>query len=63
MDNDLLTTIEAARYLTLKKNTLEIWRVQGKGPRFLKFGRSVRYRKSDCNSWITGRERRNTSKK
>ncbi len=35
---DLLSNKQAARLLGIQPNTLEIWRVQGKGPPFLKLG-------------------------
>jgi predicted DNA-binding transcriptional regulator AlpA len=32
--------------------TLELWRSVGRGPRFVKLGRSVRYRKRDVERWL-----------
>ena len=63
---DIMTTIEAASYCRLSKQTLERFRVSGGGPRFVKFGKSggtaaVRYRKSDLDDWIAGRVVRSTS--
>lgn len=58
---DWLDTTEAAEYLSLKKCTLEAWRSRGGGPRFVKLGRSVRYRAQDLNHWIENRVRANTS--
>lgn len=43
MEKEFLTTEEAAKFLDVKPNTLEIWRVRGYGPSFHKFGRNVRY--------------------
>lgn len=37
----------AAACLNQRPKTLESWRVQGIGPRFLKYGRAIRYRLSD----------------
>ena len=48
----LLTNKEAAELLGLKPNTLDIWRIQGKGPAYRKVGRLVRYSESDVISWI-----------
>lgn len=48
----LLTNSQTAELLGLKPNTLEIWRVEGRGPTFIKIGRSVRYRESDVVQWI-----------
>jgi hypothetical protein len=42
---DFIDTSKAAKILGIKKGTLEVWRHQGKGPKFYKFGRSVRYYK------------------
>ena len=52
MQTDFLDTQQAAEYLNLKKNTLEIWRLRGDGPGFCKFGRAVRYRKQDLDAYI-----------
>lgn len=38
-----LTTPEAAAYLNVKPATLCQWRWNGRGPKFCKIGRSVRY--------------------
>ncbi len=61
----LLTTSETAAMLGLKINTLEIWRVQGKGPHFLKvgdgLGAPVRYRRSDVVAWLEARQYGSTS--
>lgn len=56
-----LDTNEAAAYLSLQRTTLEAWRCRGGGPRFVKLGRSVRYRSSDLDTWIESRTRSNTS--
>ncbi|MBR8000354.1 helix-turn-helix domain-containing protein [Burkholderia vietnamiensis] len=34
---------EAAERLRVSKNTLSNWRVQGRGPKFIKLGRKVLY--------------------
>lgn len=54
------TTKEAAKYLGLKRTTLEAWRCRGGGPRYLKLGRSVRYRLSDLDAWVESRILDNT---
>jgi hypothetical protein len=38
-----LTTTEAAVYLNVKPATLCQWRWNGRGPKFCKIGRSIRY--------------------
>ena len=52
MTNRLMTTIEAADYLTLGKTTLERWRLTGQGPRFAKMGAAVRYRQEDLDAFV-----------
>lgn len=55
-------TPQAAQYLgDLKPETLEAWRCRGGGPRFVKLGRSVRYRESDLDAFIESRLRASTS--
>jgi excisionase family DNA binding protein len=46
-----MTTTEAADHLNVKPSTLEQWRWQGKGPRFVKMGRCVRYRRADLDAF------------
>lgn len=48
----LISTEEAADMFGLRKNTLEIWRVNGKGPKFFKIGRSVKYDVGDLNMFL-----------
>ena len=38
-----LNTVEAAAYLGIRPNTLEVWRTKHKGPRYSKIGRRVLY--------------------
>jgi excisionase family DNA binding protein len=49
---DWLTPTEAAEYLKLKPRALEHMRGQGRGPRFFKAGRLVRYRLADLDLWL-----------
>lgn len=49
---EVQTTTQAANYLGVSKQRLEIWRHQGKGPRFIKLARMVRYRKSDIDEFL-----------
>jgi len=48
----LVDTKRAARFMGLKESTLEQWRVYGKGPEFVKMGRSVRYRVRDLQQYL-----------
>jgi excisionase family DNA binding protein len=51
----VLTTPEAASYLHIQPTTLEQWRWNGRGPRFIKMGRSVRYRIADLDAFTEAR--------
>ena len=51
----LLTTREAAVYLRIQPATMEQHRWNGRGPRFVKLGRSVRYRQSDLDAFLDAR--------
>ncbi len=57
----LLTEGEAAEHLRLKVKTLQNFRVTGAGPKFIKLGRSVRYRMSDLQAHIEANVRRSTA--
>ena len=62
MKQDLVNTPDAAEHLGgLKPNTLEIWRIQGVGPRFIKCGRLVRYRIKDLDAYLDARTHSSTS--
>lgn len=58
---DYLTTQEAADLLRLKKNTLEVWRVQGRGPVFLKLGSRVLYERAALEDYTAANRRKSTS--
>ena len=38
--------------LALPERTLDQWRYVGKGPRFVRVGRHVRYRDEDIDAWV-----------
>jgi len=48
----LLDCIPAADYLGLSPITLADWRVQGRGPRYVKLGRRVKYDIADLDDYI-----------
>lgn len=56
-------TPTSAAYIGMKPGTMEVWRVSGRGPRYIKYGRNgaVRYRKSDLDAWIAEQTRQHTS--
>ena len=47
-----LKTPTAAAYLNIQPATLEQWRWNGKGPRYVKIGRAVRYRICDLDAFL-----------
>jgi excisionase family DNA binding protein len=47
-----LTEREVAELLGLSVATLRAWRHRGKGPRFLRLGRSVRYLPADVDEFV-----------
>ena len=57
---DVMTTEQAADYLQMSRQRLEIWRHHGKGPRFVKLARMVRYRRNDLDFWLEQHVRDNT---
>ena len=61
MQDQLLTTAEAAKRLAVTVSYLEKTRVIGGGPEFLKLGRSVRYEPSALAAWVDSTRRRSTS--
>ena len=50
----ILTIDEAAAYLSIPKATLYTWRTRraGFGPRAVKLGGCLRYRRSDLDAWV-----------
>jgi excisionase family DNA binding protein len=48
----LLSTEEAAGFLNCQPQTLNRWRHEGKGPRYFKVGRLVRYSENQLKEWI-----------
>lgn len=59
--DQLLTNDELADELGVHRSTTAQWRlVGGRGPRFVKVGASVRYRRSDVEKWLTSQTRTGT---
>ncbi len=46
-----LTTAEAAQYLRVSRPTLERWRGEGRGPRYLRAGWRCLYRREDLDAF------------
>lgn len=56
-----LNTQQAAIYLGLSIQYLEIARHKGGGPEYIKLPRAIRYTKADLDNWMDARRRRHTS--
>ena len=52
---ELVTRRQLAEYLGMTEPALSQMVVRGQGPRFLRFGRSVRYRREDVLAWLDDR--------
>lgn len=59
--DELLTPEEVAKMLRHEAPTLERWRSTGYGPRYVKFGRRVAYRREAVEAWIRSQERSHTN--
>jgi predicted DNA-binding transcriptional regulator AlpA len=51
-EDALLTETEAADTLRNSIRTLQAWRLKSFGPKFVRVGRAIRYRRGDINAWI-----------
>ena len=58
----LMTLQDGAEYLKVSKSTLYSWRSKNentgptKGPRSIKLGKHVRYRRTDVDAWVAEHE-------
>ena len=57
----LRSEADAAEFLCASPRTLQTWRLQGGGPRYVKNGRSVRYRLKDLIAYSEAHLRAHTS--
>lgn len=48
----LLNENDVALQLSVTKAALRRWRLEGRGPRFLKLGSLVRYQQNDISAWL-----------
>lgn len=61
MPEDVLTEKETAALLRISVKGLQSWRYRGNGPKFLKLGRAVRYRRADLQAFVLAALRTSTS--
>ncbi|MEA5155754.1 helix-turn-helix domain-containing protein [Raineyella sp.] len=59
--DSLITPDTLAERLGVKRRTVDEWRIEGSGPRYLRLGRTVRYRPEAVDEWLLGQERTATS--
>jgi excisionase family DNA binding protein len=52
---EFLDERQLAAWLGLSRTTPRLWRRAGEGPAFIRVGRSIRYRKSDVENWLSAR--------
>jgi len=61
----LIPTSQAAQMLGLKPQTLRVWRLEGKGPKYVRMGNQSHgrayYDLSDIQEWISDRKYGSTS--
>ena len=52
MEDKLMTVEELAEYLAVPVQTVYRWRHRGYGPRGIKVGRYIRFRRADVETWL-----------
>lgn len=55
MADEFLTSDELAGLLRTTRGTLHQWRTRGIGPRGVRIGRRVLYRRTDVDGWLAER--------
>ena len=58
---DLLTEQQVGKFLGVSLRTLQKWRLERRGPRFIKMGSLVRYRPEDLSGWLDSLPRLGTA--
>lgn len=54
---DLIDEATLAMRLGISRSTLQSWRYAGRGPRFIKLGRMIRYRNADVDAYLRANTR------
>jgi predicted DNA-binding transcriptional regulator AlpA len=54
---DLIDEPALAARLGISRSTLQSWRYSGRGPRFIKLGRMIRYRNADIDAYLRANTR------
>jgi excisionase family DNA binding protein len=55
--SELIDEPTLASRLGVSRSTLQSWRYNGRGPRFIKLGRMVRYRTTDIDAYLRANTR------
>jgi excisionase family DNA binding protein len=50
--SDLVDEVALADRLGVSRSTLQSWRYSGRGPRYIKVGRLIRYRNADIDAYL-----------
>jgi predicted DNA-binding transcriptional regulator AlpA len=56
-NDELLDETKLAARLGVTRSTLQSWRYAGKGPRYIKIGKFVRYRSTDVDAYLRAQTR------
>jgi hypothetical protein len=59
--DELIAATSAAKLLHVQPATLTCWRYEKRGPRFVKIGRFVFYRRADLSEWLAAQLREATA--
>lgn len=62
-ENTILTEGQAAQFLNISQRTLQMWRLRGGGPEYVKLGRAVRYTKAALEDYLKSAARAHTSQR
>lgn len=63
IEEQLIDQRAMSRMIGITTKTAETWRTRGFGPKFVKIGSLVKYRKSDISAWVDRRTVNSTSQK
>jgi len=59
--SDLVDEARLAQRLGISRSTVQSWRYSGRGPRYIKIGRLIRYRNADVDAFLAANTRGNAA--
>ena len=59
--DSLITPDTLADRLGVQRRTIDEWRITGRGPKYIRIGKAVRYRPAAVDEWLLEQERRSTA--